>query len=138
MTSLDGRVRTDAQVAGAKLGSSFLPVLADIPRMEDGDEGSDPDEPLSGSGVLHRRIDPDPDTAEHDVLEIVAELEDVELDQLPPLYNELDHLIEQLFRTPPSNRSQAALSFSYAGHRIKITRSGTVELVAVKESLSEE
>jgi len=40
-----------------------------------------------------------------------------------------------MFKTPPSERAQIEVSFSYAGYRVSIDRHGVVELVPVKKSL---
>ena len=86
-------------------------------------------------GIIRRRIDPDPATAEYDLLEIIAELEGSEIEGLPSLYNEVEHVVETMFKTPPSERAQIEVSFSYAGYRVSIDRHGVVELVPVKKSL---
>ena len=90
-----------------------------------------------GSVFIKRQIQPAADTAEFDFLEIIAELEEKEMDELPPLYTELNDLISHLFQNPPSQESQAALSFSYAGYRVTITQQGKVELIPVKDSVEE-
>jgi len=89
------------------------------------------EQPGGGGGdITRRQINPDPSTAEYDILEIVAELDGREIEMLPPLYNEAEHMVETLFRSPPSQRAQMELSFSYVGYRINIDRSGDVEVVA--------
>ena len=88
-----------------------------------------------GSGMVRRQITPDPESSEYDLLEIIAELEDCEIEALPSLYNEVDHVVETMFKTPPSDRAQIEISFSYAGYRVSIDRKGFVELVPVKKSL---
>ena len=98
-------------------------------------EESDREELQNGAGIVRRRIDPEPSTAEYDLLEIIAELEDCEIEALPSLYNEIDHVVETMFETPPSERAQIEVSFSYAGYRVSVDRKGFVELVPVKKSL---
>ena len=88
-----------------------------------------------GSGFIKRQIQPAADTAEFDFLEIIADLEEKEMDELPPLYTELDDFITRLFQNPPSPESQVALSFSYAGYRVTITQQGKLELIPVKDTL---
>ena len=88
-------------------------------------------------GIERRSITPDSESAEYDLLEIVAETENCEINDLPSLYNEVEHVVETMYRTPPSSAAQMVVSFSYAGYRITLHRDGAVELVPVKASLSE-
>jgi len=98
-------------------------------------EEPDREELQNEAGIVRHRIDPDPSTAEYDLLEIIAEVEGGEIETLPSLYNEVDHVVETMFKTPPSDRAQIEISFSYAGYRVSIDRKGFVELVPVKKSL---
>jgi hypothetical protein len=99
-------------------------------------ERTEEDARQNGAGIVRRHIDPDQSTAEYDFLEIIAELEGCEIEALPSLYNEVDNVVETMFKTPPSERAQLEISFSYAGYRVRIDRTGRVELVPVKKSLS--
>jgi len=104
------------------------------PVTNDNDTGT---EGREGSSIIKKQIQPAADTAEFDFLEIIAEMEEKEMDELPPLYTELDDFITRLFQNPPSPESQVALSFSYAGYRVTITQQGKIELIPVKYSLGE-
>ncbi|WP_277540840.1 HalOD1 output domain-containing protein [Haloarcula laminariae] len=97
------------------------------------DTGSDkPGEgPGDGPGIVRRQIQPSSETSEYDFLEIVAEIEGCEIEELPSLYNEVEHVIETLFKTPPSTAAQMSISFSYSGYRVTIDRNGVVTLVPV-------
>jgi hypothetical protein len=86
------------------------------------------------TGIVLTQIAPEPETAEFDFLELVATLEDEPVDELPLLYDEVDHLVERLFKTPPSLDAQVEIAFSYAGYRITINRNGNVKLIPVKET----
>jgi hypothetical protein len=90
--------------------------------------------PDEETGIVITQIDTDPETAEFDFLELVAAIEDKPVDELPLLYDEIDHLVEQMFQTPPSIDAQVEISFSYSGYRITIDRDGDVKLIPVKES----
>lgn len=81
--------------------------------------------------IVRRTISTDPDGAVADLLELVAGLQGVDIEELPSFYTETDHVVESLFTTPPSRRSQMQLEFSYAGYRITLNQDGTVELVPV-------
>ena len=85
--------------------------------------------------IITASIDPNPETAEYDLLAIVAELEGVEITDLPSLYDHVDHFVERLYETPPSAKAQLELSFSYAGYRITLLQGGDVTLMNVKQSI---
>jgi hypothetical protein len=114
-------------------------VTAD--RLDSVMSNTGPDEPRDGSnsepGIVRRQIRPSSDTSEYDLLEIVADVEGCEIEELPSLYKEVEHVVETLFKTPPSMSAQMSISFSYAGYRITIDRSGSVKLVCVKETMEQ-
>lgn len=103
-----------------------------------GEETDAAAEDSNHQAFIKRRIQPSSETAEYDFLEIIAELEDADIDELPSLYHEVEHLVETLFRTPPSKESQLEVSFSYAGYRATINQRGDVALIPVKESMGGE
>jgi|AntRauTorcE11898_2_1112593.scaffolds.fasta_scaffold23260_1 hypothetical protein len=90
-----------------------------------------------GTDTVYAEIASDSSTAEYDLLEIIADLEGREIEELPSLYTEVGHFVETLFEVPPSPAAQMEIRFSYAGYRITIAQSGTVKLVPVKETLEE-
>lgn len=85
-------------------------------------------------GIVRAQIRPDPSTAEYQLLAIVADIEGCQIDGLPSLYDEVAHSVEELFETPPSDRAQMEIAFSYAGYRVTLTRAGEMKLVEVKRS----
>lgn len=50
---------------------------------------------------------PRPDHPYFSLLHVIAELEGCEVEDLPPLYDYVDHLLEDLFTTPPPPKAQA-------------------------------
>jgi hypothetical protein len=94
---------------------------------EESDERDDP-------AIVSRSIEPDPESAEYDLLAIVAELEGRAIDELPSLYTSVDHFVERLFEQPPAPEAQMEIEFSYAGYRITLGQNGDVTLVRVKDS----
>jgi hypothetical protein len=96
-----------------------------------------PDHTEDGRRIIYRDITPDPDAAEYDLLEMIAEMEGVNIDELPSLYTEVDHFVETLFEDPPSPSAQMEIRFSYAGYRITVTQGGGVKLVRVTDSVGE-
>lgn len=86
-------------------------------------------------GIARAQIEADPNTAEHDLLAIVADMECVAIDELPSFYNEAGHFVEELFETPPSEAAQMEITFSYAGYRVTLNRKGEVKLVYAKRAM---
>jgi len=90
---------------------------------------------VDDDGVVRYVIDPNSRTAEFDLLSGIAEVEGVELDELPSLYATVDHFVEGLYDEPPAPAAHVELSFSYAGYRVNVDQAGHVRLVPVKESI---
>ena len=88
-------------------------------------------------GILQFAIEPDPESAEYDLLSVLSEHEGVGIEELPPLYSVLDQFVGEMFDDPPSESAQLEMTFSYAGYRVTVTQGGHVTLVPVKESLTE-
>ena len=95
------------------------------------------DSPSDHQGTIRRTISTDPRDAELELLEIVAELENTEIERLPSLYTRVDHFVEALFDDPPAEEAQMEIAFSYAGYRISLDQSGEATLVPVKRSMPE-
>jgi len=87
---------------------------------------SESDNPPSESEahVFHRDLFDHGDEPAHELVSIIAELKRVEQDELDPLYNWADHLIDQLYSTPPPARAQGIVKFSYEGYRITLYQDG--------------
>lgn len=103
--------------------------------MPEATDGDDDDGSAQENGIIKTQITPDPDTAEYELLEYIAEMEGVEIEALPSFYDEIDHFVERLFQQPPSAAAQVEITFSYAGYRIRLDWKGNVTLVDVKRSL---
>jgi uncharacterized membrane protein len=88
----------------------------------------------TGTGITIRRISPMSDAADVDFLNIVAELEGVPVSELPSLYDEVDHAVENLFKTPPSSNAQMEICFSYAGYRVTIDQQGLVKVLKIPDA----
>ena len=98
----------------------------------DGCEGGDQlvttDFSSFNSGIIKRSVDPTERQANYHVLEIIASIEDVDVTALPPMYNRVDHLLDNIFSTPPVAEANAEVTFSYYGYRVTVTQDGTVML----------
>jgi len=68
--------------------------------------------------------DTDQDQPNVDVTETIAELKGVESDELSPLYDAIDHVIDNVFSNPPEPAAAVEVSFSYEGFRITIQQNG--------------
>ena len=90
---------------------------------------------VDGDGILQFGIEPNPKTAEYDLLSVLAAHEDVRMDDLPSLYSVVDQFVGEMFDDPPSESAQLELGFSYAGYRIIVTQDGHVTMVPVKNSM---
>jgi hypothetical protein len=99
----------------------------DSPDSEESDGDSDDQQ------IHHRTIDPKTERANERLLQHVAEIEDCDLFDLPPLYNRIDDLIKDIFDSPPPSEAQAELEFSYYGYRITIDQTGDVSLMKIPE-----
>lgn len=56
--------------------------------------------------------------------ETVADLSGREVDELRPLYDCVDHLLEHLYSDPPSPSADVEIAFSYEGYRITMYQDG--------------
>jgi len=83
--------------------------------------GADPD-----SEILRREVEPTEDEANYRVLETIAEVEDVDVTALPPMYTRIDHILDELFSDPPEPAAQVEMTFSYYGYRVTIDQEGVI------------
>lgn len=79
-----------------------------------------------GSSQRHKTtFDTDQAQPNVDVTETVAELKGVESDQLSPLYDAIDHVIDNIFSQPPDPEADVEVSFTYEGYRITVNQDGS-------------
>jgi hypothetical protein len=86
--------------------------MPDRPRRENGD-------------VVYRTFDVDESDPNVSVARTVAELENVEVEDLTPLYECIDHILEHVFSNPPVPAAEAEITFSYEGYRITVEQDGS-------------
>jgi len=103
------------------------------------EEPADSSETAQGrdEDIVKTRIDPKSETAEYELLRIVADLEGVDIESLPSFYEQVGHFVEMLFQRPPAPEAQMEISFSYVGYRIRVTQTGQVTVLEVKESIED-
>ncbi len=85
--------------------------------------------------ICRRQIEPDPEHPYFSLLHVIAELEGCEVSDLPPLYDYVDHLIEDLFTSPPPPKAQVEVEFSYYDYRINVDQEGNLSLMKQPEML---
>ncbi|WP_115863959.1 HalOD1 output domain-containing protein [Halorussus litoreus] len=94
----------------------------------DGERGAGDDD-----RIYHRKVTPDAEEANQSLLRLLANVENCEVTDLPPLYEQIDHMVEHLFTQPPPDDAQAELTFSYHGYRIELDQTGNVSLMKLAE-----
>ena len=83
------------------------------------------DERSDDSAVVTRQFDTESADPNVEVVSVIADLEERRVEDLPPLYNCIDHVLEHLFENPPSESASMVVSFSYQNYRITIEQDGT-------------
>lgn len=86
-----------------------------------------------GNRIYHRKVTPDAGEANQSLLRLLANVENCEVNDLPPLYGQIDHMVAHLFTDPPPGDAQAELSFSYHGYRIELDQTGNVSFMKLAE-----
>lgn len=79
--------------------------------------------------VVHRQLEPDGEPPEPQLLEAIADIEETDVTELPPLWNCVDGMLEELFSTPPDPEAQMKVEFSYMTYRITIEQDGAASFV---------
>lgn len=101
------------------------------------DEPTDETTQERGEDIVRTRIDPDSATAEYELLRVIADLGGVDIESLPSFYEQVGHFVEMLFQRPPAPEAQMEISFSYVGYRVRVTQTGQVTVIEVKESIED-
>lgn len=81
----------------------------------------------------HRQIDPSAGEVNTSLLQLVADFEECEMEELPPFWTRIDSLVDDLFSDPPTEDAQAEVEFTYAGYRITVHQNGDVMLLKVTD-----
>jgi hypothetical protein len=107
--------------------------MADSPG--DGPRADPGDAPDDAQHIHRRQIEPDPDHPYFSLLHVIAELEGCEVEDLPPMYDYVDHLLEDLFTNPPPPKAQAEITFCYYDYRINVDQQGDLSVMKQPEAL---
>ncbi|WP_225334601.1 HalOD1 output domain-containing protein [Halomicrobium urmianum] len=89
---------------------------------------SDQSETDPQSTIFHRSVEPRESTENERVLGVIADVEDCDVTDLPPIYSRIDDVLEDLFSDPPVREAQVEISFSYYGYRITVDQEGDMTL----------
>lgn len=79
--------------------------------------------------VIRRKLDTEGETPTVQIVEIVADLEQTNQSELPPMYNCIDGVLKNLFSDPPAPEAQMTIEFSYKTYRITVEQGGTATFV---------
>ena len=85
--------------------------------------------PNSSEEIIHRQLDKVGENPASQVTEIVAELEGKEVNELAPIYDQMDDVLDNILSEPPSPEAQLVVTFSYEGYRITIEQNGHTRFV---------
>jgi len=77
------------------------------------------------------KFDPTENEPTYVIVETVADLEGVDSDELPSLYDTIDHMADNLFSDPPTARAQVQITFTYAGYRITLSQDGSATVLKI-------
>ena len=79
--------------------------------------------------IVHESLDTSRDEPAVQVAEVIASLEDVNSDQLMPVYNQIDHVLEHIFSNPPDPDAQIEVTFTYEQYRVTVGQDGEAKFV---------
>ncbi|WP_247730253.1 HalOD1 output domain-containing protein [Halovivax limisalsi] len=78
----------------------------------------------SSGDAVTRQFDTEKTDPNVEVVSVIADIEDVPIEELPPLYDCIDHVLEHLYTNPPGDEADAEVSFTYYGYRVTVTQDG--------------
>ncbi|MDG5775744.1 HalOD1 output domain-containing protein [Haloarculaceae archaeon H-GB2-1] len=81
--------------------------------------------------TYHYTFDPSLQDPVYDVVETIADLEGVEVDELPSVHETVDGMVDNVFSNPPAPEAQVEVSFTYAGYRIRLHQDGNATFIKV-------
>jgi hypothetical protein len=88
-------------------------------------------------GIYRGTITPEPEKAEYELIEVIAAIEERQIEALPSLYEEVNHMISSMFKTPPSDEAQVEVGFSFSGLRVHLDHAGNYEITDVKRTIDD-
>lgn len=88
--------------------------------------------------IVERTVETDDADPNYKIPDIIADIEDVDITALPPMYKCLDHMLDKLYSDPPDDEAQVEVTFSYNGYRVTAEQNGTVLLRKLGETTTDE
>ena len=82
--------------------------------------------------VVYRDVDTNRADLGAEIVEIIADFEGTDPEDLDPIRKCIGDILEPLSLTPPSPDAQLMISFSYEGYRISLDQNGQALLVLVE------
>lgn len=79
--------------------------------------------------IIHRTLDTGAEEPVEQVAETIAELEGEPVENMTPLYNHLDHILDRIFSDPPADEAEITIEFTYEEYRITVEQNGHAEFV---------
>lgn len=79
--------------------------------------------------IFHHELKTSRDEPSVQIAEIVASLEDTDVDDLTPVYDQIDHVLSQIFSDPPDPSAQVEVTFSYERYRITVEQNGEATFI---------
>jgi hypothetical protein len=78
--------------------------------------------------VIKRQVEPVENEANYRILRTIADVEDKDVTELPPMYNYIDSVLDNLFDDPPDEKAEIEITFSFLGYRITVDQEGQITL----------
>lgn len=78
--------------------------------------------------AVKREFDPETTTPTRAVVEAIADLEDADTLELPPLYATMNDILDRFASNPPASRADVEITFTYEEYRITVHQTGVVEV----------
>src|SRR6056297_1202033 len=82
--------------------------------------------------TVTREFDTDQTDPNVAVVSALAEIEGVPVEELPPLYDCIDHILERLYSNPPADEAAVQITFTYNDYRITVEQDGAARFEPVE------
>lgn len=79
--------------------------------------------------IVHQELDKTRAEPAVQIAEVVASLEDEAEDELTPVYDQIDHVLSQIFSDPPDENAQIEVTFTYENYRVTVEQNGAARFV---------
>jgi hypothetical protein len=79
--------------------------------------------------IILRDIDTDAENPAVEVAKVIAEIEDKDVTDLPPMHGCIDGVLDNIFSDPPSDEAQMQVEFTFQTYRVTVGQTGQVQFV---------